>query len=267
MTDPKQVTVEAQPEYDSIASKYVKVREEHLLKPVLDYTVYKCMLQPLLDNNGLLTGKRVLDLACGEGVHTRRLKALDCAYILGVDISKTIVELARQEELQNPQHIEYMVADVKQLSIPEQPFDLVTSFYLLNYAKTREELLQMAKAVYAQLGENKQFISVTTNVAAGQAVFDQRKYGVTAQTKVPIDGSSMPDGTEYRVTLYNERDEPACTFSNYYLSSKTYEEVFKEAGFKSFQWVPFQCDPDAHNKAFYDDFINSPDIIGVIAIK
>jgi ubiquinone/menaquinone biosynthesis C-methylase UbiE len=267
MIDPQQAAVEAQPEYDNIASKYVEVTKGEIGKPIIDYTFYKCMLQPLLDDNGLLTGKRVLDLACGEGVHTRRLKALDCAYILGVDISTAMIELARQTELQNPQHIEYMVADVKQLPIPEQSFDLVTAVYLLNYAKTREELLQMAKVIYAQLGESKQFISVTINATAGQDVFDQRKYGVMMHTKVPIDGSSIPDGTELIITLYNERDEPACTFSNYYLSSKTYEEVFKEAGFKSFQWVPFQCDPDAHNKAFYDDFINSPDLIGVIAIK
>ncbi|CAF0745053.1 unnamed protein product [Adineta steineri] len=266
MIDSLQVNAEAQPAYDSIASQYVEVRKEHLLQPLLNYNVYKCMLKPLLDNHGLLTGKRVLDLACGEGVHTRLLKALDCSYILGADLSPAIIELARQTELQNPQGIEYMAADVKQLPTPEKSFDLVTSFYLLNYAKTREELLQMAKAVYAQLGENKQFISVTTNVAEDQKVFNQRKYGVTAHTLVPIDGN-MPDGTEFTVILYNERDEPACTFSNYHLSAETYEQVFKEAGFKSFQWVPFQSNPNDPNRAFYDDYINSPDSIGVIATK
>ncbi len=119
-----------QPEYDSIASIYAGLRKNCIDNALEYYTVYKCMLRPLLDDRGLLTGKRVLDLWCGEGRHTRHLKALDCAYILGVDMSSKMIELAREVERHDLKNIEYLVADAKQLPPPEQPFDLVTASYL-----------------------------------------------------------------------------------------------------------------------------------------
>ena len=54
--------------------------------------------------------------------------------------------------------------------------------------------------------------------------------------KVLLEDNRIPDGTKLLVTLYNEQDELTCTFTNYYHSSTTYEQVFKEAGFTSFQW-------------------------------
>ncbi|CAF4216375.1 unnamed protein product, partial [Rotaria magnacalcarata] len=148
----------------------------------------------------LLTGKRVLDLACGHGLYTRELKALNCDYILGVDISSEMIKLANDIEYQEPKGIEYQVADAKQLKPPETLFDLVTAFYLLCYARTRDELLEMAGSIHTQL-------------------------------------------------------------------AVTYEQVFKESGFKIFQWIPFQCDPRASNKELYDQFLQCPNGIGIIATK
>jgi 2-polyprenyl-3-methyl-5-hydroxy-6-metoxy-1,4-benzoquinol methylase len=254
-------------EYDSIASQFAEYREKNVREPVEHYTVHDCMLKSLLDEHGLLTGKRVLDLACGHGHYTRQLKALDCAYVLGVDLSSTIIKLARDIERQDPKGIEYIIADVKYLPSPEQPFDLVTGFYLLHYAQTRDELLAMVRAIYMQLGENKHFIGMIGNVVAGKAMFDKRKYGVTRHTTVPLNDEFIADGTEIIVTFYNAQDEPMCTFSNYHYAPSTYEQVFKEAGFRIFQWVPYQCDPNAPNRAFFDDLINCAPSIGLIATK
>jgi ubiquinone/menaquinone biosynthesis C-methylase UbiE len=50
-----------------------------------------------------------------------------------------MIELDRKIEQQNPKGIEYIVADIKQLRLPEQLFHLVTGFFLLNYARTRDD--------------------------------------------------------------------------------------------------------------------------------
>ncbi|CAF2878926.1 unnamed protein product [Rotaria sp. Silwood2] len=254
-------------QYDSIAEKYVEGHQTNFLESVECYTVYHCLLKPLLDEHGLLTGKRVLDLGCGQGHHTRRLKALNCDYILGVDISSEMIKLALEAENENPKGLNYIVADVKKLPLPEKPYDLVTAFYLLNFARTREDLLEMARTIYAQLGENKRFIGVTANVVGGKDSFDKRKYGVVRHVNIPLDEGLIPDGTEVFVTLYNKKNEPTCTFTTYYLSPNTHEQVFKEVGFKTFEWVHYQCDPDVPNKAFYDDLIKCANGIGVIATK
>lgn len=256
-----------QPEYNSIATEYAEVKETNFRKPVEHYTIDNIMLRPILDDQGLLTGKRVLDLACGHGYYTRRLKTLNCAYILGVDISSSMVELAREIESKNSQHIEYMVADAKHLPSPEQPYDLVTGFYLLNHAASRSELLDMARVIYAQLGEKKCFVGITANVAAGEAAFDKRKYGIVKQCKATLDSDTIPDGTEVLVTLHNSQGKPTCTFTDYHYSPTTYEQVFKEAGFSEFRWIPFQCNPDIPDPAFFDEYISCAPSIGVMAIK
>ncbi|CAF3383289.1 unnamed protein product [Rotaria sp. Silwood2] len=254
-------------QYDSIALQYAENHDTWGTRCIERYTVHNCMLKPLLNEHGLLTGKRVLDLACGHGNYTRELKALKCDYILGVDISPEMIKLARTIEHQNPQDIDYMVADVKDLPKSKQPFDLVTGFYLLPYARTRDELLEMVRVIFNQLGENKQFIGLIAIPMSRKEEIDHRKYGFTKYTTVTFSDGCIPDATEYSVTLYNTENEETCAFTAYYYSTLTYEQVFKEAGFKTLQWVPIEFDPYAPNRAFYDDYLKYPPEVGLVAAK
>ncbi|CAF1577884.1 unnamed protein product [Rotaria magnacalcarata] len=254
-------------EYDMIGIDYVELTENSWRLPIENYTLHKCMLQSLLDEHELLTGKRVLDLACGHGLYTRELKALNCDYILGVDISSEMIKIANDIEYQEPKGIEYQVADAKQLKPPETLFDLVTAFYLLCYARTRDELLEMAGSIHTQLGENKTFIGFTTNIMNYDEKFDKKKYGISRQVNISLEERPIPDGTKVFINLYNKDEKKICTFTNYHFSAVTYEQVFKESGFKTFQWIPFQCDPRASNKELYDQFLQCPNGIGIIATK
>jgi FkbM family methyltransferase len=58
---------------------------------------------------GNVRGKRILDLACGEGSNTRTL-AKKGARVVGVDFSKRMIELARQEEKRDGLGIKYYVS-------------------------------------------------------------------------------------------------------------------------------------------------------------
>ncbi|CAF1398868.1 unnamed protein product [Adineta ricciae] len=249
------------------ATEFTEYREKNVRLPVEHYTIHECMLKPLLNDGGLLTGKRILDLACGNGHYTRQLKDLGCAYIRGVDLSAPMIDIARKIERRDPKGIEYEVNDVVNLSSSQQSYDLVTGFYLFDYARDRDELLAMVRIISNQLGEGKHFIGIIGNVIAGKKMFDQRKYGVTREIKDPLDGERIPDGTEIVVTLYDEHDQPTTPFINYYYSPSTYEQVFREAGFKSLEWVPYQYDKNADDYAFFDDLINRAPSIGMVAKK
>ncbi|CAF1309433.1 unnamed protein product [Rotaria sp. Silwood1] len=204
----------SEPEYDSISAQYSAVKKTQVGNIIEYYTVYKYILPSLLDDSGLLTGKRVLDLGCGEGRHTRQLKALCCDYILGVDQSSKMIDLAREAERLDPKGIEYLVGDVKQLPPPEQPFDLVTAFFLFPHAQTRTELLDMARTVYSQLGENKQLIGVTADFKLDPPEFNLRKYGLMKSIKASVDKGSIPDGTEINEILAVLITYPMNHFSN-----------------------------------------------------
>ena len=80
---------------------------------------------PLLRLVGEVSGRRVLDLACGDGYLSRRF-ARQLASVIGVDANAPLIERARAREAQEPLGITYHVADAAHLSMLEEgAFDLV----------------------------------------------------------------------------------------------------------------------------------------------
>jgi ubiquinone/menaquinone biosynthesis C-methylase UbiE len=89
--------------YDEIAHEY---RDSKLL-PFRDYAESYSLFRLI----GKLDGKTVLDLACGEGHYTRRLKQAGAARVLGVDISPEMIKLAEDSETTTPLGCQYQVED------------------------------------------------------------------------------------------------------------------------------------------------------------
>ena len=69
---------------------------------------------PLLRLLGDVEGRRVLDLACGNGYLARKLAGFG-ADVVGVDGSAVLIELAQRREAQDPRGIVYHVADAAHL--------------------------------------------------------------------------------------------------------------------------------------------------------
>ncbi len=73
-------------------------------------------------------GLRILDIGCGEGVHTRSL-ADRGAKMVGVDVSEKMIAAARQQETANPRGIEFHVTPGNNLHMfADGSFDAVVSF-------------------------------------------------------------------------------------------------------------------------------------------
>ncbi|CAF0963616.1 unnamed protein product [Adineta steineri] len=131
--------------YDSIAEQYVEVKKAPHRTAVEQYTLFDVML--LKNEPELGKGARILDMACGNGHCTRKLRELfpEASYICGVDISSSIIGIAKQCESQLQQNIDYIDGDGKDLPISEPLYDIVTAAYYLNYAQTCDELRIMIK--------------------------------------------------------------------------------------------------------------------------
>lgn len=98
---------------------------------------------------GDIRGRRVLDLACGEGYNTRIL-ARKGAEVTGVDFSEKMIELAKQEETKEKLSIDYYVLDAANLKqFPSNHFDLVTCFMsfqdIKNYKGTISEVARVLR--------------------------------------------------------------------------------------------------------------------------
>lgn len=78
-----------------------------------------------------LLGKSVIDLGCGYGWFCRHARQAGAADVFGIDLSEKM--LARARELTDDPGIRYQRADLEQLTLPEQTFDLAYSSLALHY--------------------------------------------------------------------------------------------------------------------------------------
>lgn len=95
--------------YDEIAGWYDEAVREGPLAPFHEW-----MIPIVLDLAGEVSGRRVLDLACGQGIVARRL-ADRGASVVGVDVSERLLETARSYEREEPLGISYLLEDARTL--------------------------------------------------------------------------------------------------------------------------------------------------------
>jgi ubiquinone/menaquinone biosynthesis C-methylase UbiE len=73
-----------------------------------------------------IRGARVCDLCCGEGYVGRHLLSLGPREVVGVDLSESLIEVARRRAPDGP--ISYRVDDASRLeTVPDAAFDIVVS--------------------------------------------------------------------------------------------------------------------------------------------
>jgi SAM-dependent methyltransferase len=234
-------------QYDSIALDYQKISAAVPLRDAEWHSLHVRL--------GDLTGRSVLDLACGDGMGTRLLKQWGAARVVGVDISPQMIALAQQREDAEPLGIEYRVADAATLGRIGE-FDRVSAAYLLHYAENRDQLRQMAQTAYDNLKPGQQFVASIANILQPpQPVFDQRTYGFSFR----LLDDTLREGARLRGTLF--LGEQTVEFDFYWLPWQAYEEAFRAVGFRSWTIEPFLIPPDSdrtRGEGFWQEYADRP---------
>jgi 2-polyprenyl-3-methyl-5-hydroxy-6-metoxy-1,4-benzoquinol methylase len=234
--------------YAPIAENYKKAKLHAWRHFLEDYTLDQLA--------GDLTGQAVLDLACGDGFHTRRWKQHGAARVVGVDLSQRMIDLARAEEERHPLGIEYIQQDAAAFTADE-PFDLVAAAYLLNYAQTPDQLFEMALAVARSLKPGCRFIAANDNLRQSPASFAAtRKYGLIKSVN-----GDLCEGTPITYTLFT--DGQPIQFDNYYLKPETYERVLTAAGLGQIRWHAPRLSPKGeaeYGREYWAAFLNDPPV-------
>ena len=112
--------------FDPVAEWYdARVRADELLHDLALPALYRLA--------GDVQGKRLLDVACGQGVAARGLAEMG-ASVVGVDIAEALLTIARVEEGARPLGIDYHVEDAQSLaSLTDGSFDAaVCNMALIN---------------------------------------------------------------------------------------------------------------------------------------
>lgn len=226
-------------DYNPIAEQYQRSKQQPWR------TFVECFT--LMDLIGDPSGLSVLDLACGEGFYTRQIRHRGAARVRGLDLSEGMIALAEAQEARQPLGVTYSVADARELS-DEDPVDLTVAAYLLNYARTREELQAMCDGIARSLKPGGRFVTVNTNPALDvTAAPSYRKYGFETTAVGP-----WREGTPIHWTFHLE-DGPFA-IENYHLSVDSHEAALREAGFREVRWHPTKLSPDAladHDRSYW----------------
>ncbi len=243
--------------YDSIAEQFKKFHSMLLIQYVITYTYFHLL--------GDVTGKSILDLACGEGFYTRLLKQNGAARLVGVDISSEMIKLAKQEEEKEPLGIEYIIADVAEIGFIDN-FDLVVASFVLNYASTKEQLLKMCQTIYANLKPGSRFVTLNNNLELLPEFYHKNeKYGFAKSC-----ARSLQEGTPLTITLIFSSSSKKVSFDNYYLSKATYEWALRSVGFKDIRWHHPVVSPEGvqkYGEDFWQDAIDYPFALGITCLK
>ena len=242
-------------EYDKIAREY-QLSKILPFRECIEWYSYRQLL-------GNVTGKTILDLGCGEGFYSRRVKALGASMVVGVDISEKMIELARQQEAARPLGIEYIVADAG-LENVFGDFDMVIASYLLNYAGSRKELLAFCRTIAGNLKPGGHFVSVNNNPDQSPQTYHAcRRYGFKKTLSGPLVEGAV-------ITYEFFRGGQSFKIDNYYLSRGAHEWAFRKAGMADLHWHDIEVSPDCERRngiAFWKDFLNHAPIIGLQSCK
>ena len=171
--------------------------------------------------------------------------------------------MARQEEARKPLSIKYIVGDVGELG-QIGSFDLVVASYLLNDARTKEQLLLMCKSIYANLFPGGRFVTINANVQQTPSSYPIcKKYGFIKSRSEPLQ-----EGTPITVTFFV--GEQKFSLNDYYLSKETYEWAFQTVGFKEIRWHQPMVSPSGVQKfgpEFWQDFLDYQPMVGIECLK
>ncbi|MFJ8078131.1 class I SAM-dependent methyltransferase [Streptomyces sp. NPDC096176] len=204
---------------------------------------------------GDVTGKKVIDLACGTGFYSRELKRRGAADVFGVDISGEMIGAAQRIEQADPLGVRYEAGDVADLSPAKERFDVATAVMLLNYAETVAAFEHLCRKVHESLNSGGEFFMLHQKPDYDFSGPSPRPYGFLTE----LTGEETETGPRVRVTALLQ--EAPISFTSGLARREVFETCLATAGFSEITWVPTEVSPAgiaAYGDGFWADYRANP---------
>lgn len=222
------------------------------------------------DALGDVSGKAVLDVGCGDGLHTRRLKARGASRVVGLDIAAHMIAYARAREATELLEIDYVCDDAANAS-RHGSFDVVTAIYLTPFIETKDAFHAVCRGAADALRPGGRFLPFTLNPGMNRERRDYyHKYGFDF---FPVDDAHLgdgpiPDGAPLRFV---------CDFAGihleataHYWSREAQEDALRAAGFSNITWIPPWPSAEGIERfgaEFWQDYLHAPHMLPVMCVK
>jgi SAM-dependent methyltransferase len=237
-------------DYDPISKDYKKSK----LAPWRTFIEKPSFLGLIGDVKGL----KVLDLACGEGHYSRILRDKG-ANVVGVDLSKEMIKLAKEQEIGKANPVTYYAHDASKISeLSLGKFDLVVASYLLCYANDLNAMEAFEEQIRLHLKDKGWFITVTNNTLDIDNHWANNghpsKYGFYKTLK--MERGTVETGT---ITIWELQGERGFfSLENYWISREDTEAIFKRH-FNNVEWINAKVEGDDLDN--WKEFLDHPPIV------
>jgi SAM-dependent methyltransferase len=232
-------------QYDEIGGRYAGWKET----PVPTYAELPTVRRLLV---GQIEGREVLDLACGTGYYSRKLKQWGAARVVGVDVSQAMIAEAREAEAGEKAGIEYVLADAATLPVLDA-FDLATAMYLLHYAETPEAMRRMCWNIAANLKSGGTLVALLPEPDYVMGKGETEPYGFTYRLL-----ASDKQGMLVHADVHTD---PPFSIEYRHWARWVFEDALCSAGFTNLRWHPFEVSPEGlarFGEAYWRDFLANP---------
>ncbi|KAK5124292.1 hypothetical protein LTR85_001995 [Meristemomyces frigidus] len=215
--------------YDDVAGDYDVIWATPAVRII--WTLLDQELQQLGDWNGA----SVLDFACGTGIGLREARKLGATHLVGIDVSKDMVEVCRATT-KDADQFELHVADcsepLDQLGLQPASFDLVIGMWLLNYAQSAAQMQGFWSNIATYLKPRAKFVGIIQNQETFQpASMKTLKYGARESNLEPL---ASGDGVKMHVEFDTQ---PRVEFDTFVLKHDVFESAAAKAGMTDLRYM------------------------------
>jgi ubiquinone/menaquinone biosynthesis C-methylase UbiE len=200
-----------------------------------------------------LTGKSVLDVACGTGFYSRLFASMGAERVVGVDIESSMVACAREIESERPLGISYEVHDAARLPVLGS-FDVVAPVWAFVHAKDVPEYHEMVARCAANLAPGGTMVALCSNPdidLEGMSAYP--RYGLSITPKERLG--------ELQVIHISMDVDPPVGFDGFFWPAGVTERAMESAGLTGVRRLPNRAPGqagDASRPGYWSDFVANP---------
>jgi ubiquinone/menaquinone biosynthesis C-methylase UbiE len=216
---------------------------------------------------GDLTGRTVLDLGGGSGLHARHAVELGAVAVDIIDVSPGMLKVAADIEKAAGRGgvMRFFAADaakpLSHLPLREGGYDVVMANWVFDFAETVEVLEAMFRNAVRYLKTGGLFVGVRI-ANPYSTVLKTGQHGLTFTSMQPI-----PGGVKYREVILSDPpiESDAASLEVLYSGSPA---VYEEAGLTGVEIIPYTAGSVVDNDPWYwADFLKDPFFAVVKALK
>ena len=183
-----------------------------------------------------LKDKKALMIGCGTGEESKLLEEYNVKEIIGIDISKTSIEIAKATY---PNH-DFIVADMHNLPFADNSFDFVYSSLSIHYSDKPEKVYKEINRVLKNNGKFLFSVGHPMRWTSEKVTIDNNEFKLLG-----YQNSSTENKVYGKYNSFTKIEEYlACedmTFSLYIGSPSTHFKLLKESGFVVEDFCESKC--------------------------